>query len=53
MVFTVEPKLNLGTHKVKFLADGWTVITKDNRPSAQFEHTVAVTDTGAEILTLK
>jgi methionyl aminopeptidase len=53
MVFTVEPMLNLGTHKVKFLADSWTVITKDNRPSAQFEHTVAVTDTGVEILTLK
>jgi methionyl aminopeptidase len=53
MVFTVEPMLNLGTHKVKFLADGWTVITKDKQPSAQFEHTVAVTDTGVEILTLK
>ena len=51
MVFTVEPMLNLGTRKVKFLADGWTVITKDKKPSAQFEHTVAVTDTGVEILT--
>ena len=51
MVFTVEPMLNLGTRKVKFLADGWTVITKDKKPSAQFEHTVAVTDRGVEILT--
>ena len=52
MVFTVEPMINLGTRKVKFLADGWTVITKDKKPSAQFEHTVAVTDKGVEILTL-
>ncbi len=51
MVFTVEPMLNEGTHELKFLADGWTVITKDKKLSAQFEHTVAVTEKGVEILT--
>ncbi|MBV8886087.1 MAG: type I methionyl aminopeptidase [Chroococcidiopsidaceae cyanobacterium CP_BM_RX_35] len=52
MVFTVEPMLNAETHHLKFLADGWTVMTKDNKLSAQFEHTVAVTEKGVEILTL-
>lgn len=52
MVFTVEPILSEGTGEIKFLADGWTVKTKDKKLSAQFEHTVAVTDTGVEILTL-
>ncbi|BAW97896.1 methionine aminopeptidase (plasmid) [[Synechococcus] sp. NIES-970] len=52
MVFTVEPMLNEGTHELKFLADGWTAITKDKKLSAQFEHTVAVTEEGVEILTL-
>jgi len=52
MVFTVEPMLNQGTCELKFLADGWTVITKDKKLSAQFEHTVAVTKEGVEILTL-
>ncbi|MEO0535984.1 MAG: type I methionyl aminopeptidase [Cyanobacteria bacterium P01_A01_bin.123] len=52
MVFTVEPMLNEGTRELKFLADGWTVITKDRKRSAQFEHTVAVTQNGVEILTL-
>ena len=52
MVFTVEPMLNEGTRALKFLADGWTVITKDRKRSAQFEHTVAVTPEGVEILTL-
>lgn len=52
MVFTVEPMLNEGTHELKFLPDGWTVITKDKKLSAQFEHTVAVTEEGIEILTL-
>ncbi len=53
MVFTVEPMINQGTAKVKTRADGWTVITADNRLSAQFEHTVAVTATGVEVLTLR
>ncbi|MCG8367645.1 MAG: type I methionyl aminopeptidase [Pseudanabaenales cyanobacterium] len=52
MVFTVEPMLNEGTYELKFLADRWTVITKDKKLSAQFEHTVAVTQEGVEILTL-
>jgi methionyl aminopeptidase len=52
MVFTVEPMINEGTSDIKFLTDGWTVITKDKKLSAQFEHTIAVTEEGAEILTL-
>jgi methionyl aminopeptidase len=52
MTFTVEPMLTLGTHQWTMWDDGWTVVTKDLRRSAQFEHTVLVTDTGAEILTL-
>jgi methionyl aminopeptidase len=51
MVFTIEPMLNLGTPNTKLLSDGWTVITQDGEPSAQWEHTVAVTKTGVEILT--
>ena len=52
MTFTVEPMLTLGTYEWEMWADGWTVVTKDRRRSAQFEHTVLVTETGAEILTL-
>ncbi len=52
MVFTIEPMLNLGTPDWEMWDDGWTVLTADRRPSAQFEHTLLVTDTGAEILTL-
>lgn len=52
MVFTIEPMLNEGTPYLKFLADGWTVVTRDGKLSAQFEHTVAVTDNGVEILTM-
>ena len=52
MTFTIEPMLNLGTHECEMWEDGWTVVTRDRRRSAQFEHTVLVTDTGAEILTL-
>ncbi len=52
MTFTVEPMLCLGTHEWDMWEDGWTVVTKDRRRSAQFEHTVVVTDTKAEILTL-
>lgn len=51
MTFTIEPMLNLGTHEWEMWDDGWTVVTKDRRRSAQFEHTLLVTDTGAEILT--
>jgi methionyl aminopeptidase len=52
MTFTIEPMLTLGTHEWDLWDDGWTVVTKDRRRSAQFEHTVLVTDSGAEILTL-
>ncbi|WP_298327661.1 type I methionyl aminopeptidase [Haloactinopolyspora sp.] len=52
MVFTIEPMLNLGTHEWTMWDDGWTVVTKDLRRSAQFEHTLLVTESGAEILTL-
>ncbi|SFK56237.1 type I methionyl aminopeptidase [Methylorubrum salsuginis] len=50
--FTVEPMINLGRPAVKVLADGWTAVTRDRSLSAQFEHTVAVTETGFEIFTL-
>jgi methionyl aminopeptidase len=52
MVFTIEPMINEGTHKIKILADKWTTITADGKLSAQWEHTVAITPHGAEILTL-
>lgn len=51
MVFTIEPMLTLGTHDWDLWADGWTVVTKDKSLTAQFEHTVVVTESGAEILT--
>ncbi len=50
MVLAIEPMVNMGTHKVKVLRDGWTVVTSDNKPSAHFEHSVAVTDNGPLIL---
>ena len=53
MCFTVEPMINAGKRFVKLLPDGWTVVTKDRSLSAQWEHTVLVTDTGHEILTLR
>jgi methionyl aminopeptidase len=52
MAFTVEPMVNAGKRNVKLLPDGWTVITKDRSLSAQWEHTLLVTATGHEILTL-
>ena len=52
MFFTVEPMINAGRHEVKILDDGWTAVTRDKKLSAQFEHTIAVTDTGYEIFTL-
>jgi methionyl aminopeptidase len=52
MFFTVEPMINLGRPHVKVLSDGWTAVTRDRSLSAQFEHTVAVTETGVEIFTL-
>ena len=52
MFFTVEPMVNAGRFEVKILSDGWTAVTKDRSLSAQFEHTVGVTETGYEIFTL-
>jgi methionyl aminopeptidase len=52
MIFTVEPMINAGKADIRQLADGWTVVTKDHSLSAQWEHTVLVTDTGHEILTV-
>lgn len=52
MIFTIEPMINLGRPGVKVLGDGWTAVTRDRSLSAQFEHTVGVTQTGCEIFTL-
>jgi methionyl aminopeptidase len=52
MVFTIEPMINAGKAGIRQLADGWTVVTKDHSLSAQWEHTVLVSDTGFEVLTL-
>jgi len=52
MFFTIEPMLNIGRPEANILADGWTAVTRDGSLSAQFEHTVAVTETGYEIFTL-
>ena len=51
LVLAIEPMINMGTEKVKVLQDGWTVITSDGKPSAHFEHTIAVTSDGPIILT--
>ncbi len=51
MIFTIEPMINLGNKETKQLSDGWTVVTKDSKPSAQFEHTVGVTKDGCVIFT--
>ena len=51
MVFTVEPMINLGHHEVEIDGDGWTVMTRDGSLSAQFEHTLAVSDDGVEVMT--
>ncbi|MFK4003940.1 type I methionyl aminopeptidase [Qipengyuania sp. NPDC077563] len=53
MTFTIEPMVNLGSARTKTLDDGWTVVTKDGKLSAQFEHTVAVMSDGVEVLTLR
>jgi methionyl aminopeptidase len=52
MFFTIEPMINLGAYGVKVLNDGWTAVTRDRSLSAQFEHSVGVTETGVEIFTL-
>jgi len=52
MIFTIEPMINEGHHQTKMLNDGWTAVSKDKKLSAQFEHTIGITDTGYEIFTL-
>ena len=53
MTFTVEPMLNAGDYRIRTMKDGWTVKTKDRSLSAQYEHTIVVTENGCEILTLR
>ena len=53
MIFTIEPMLNIGKRHMKVLKDGWTAVTKDRSLSAQWEHTILVTPTGHEVLTLR
>ena len=52
MFFTIEPMINLGDWRTKILNDGWTAVTKDKSLSAQFEHTIGITEKGNEIFTL-
>jgi methionyl aminopeptidase len=52
MIFTIEPMINAGKPGIRELADGWTIVTKDHSLSAQWEHTVLVTDNGYEVLTV-
>ncbi len=52
MTFCIEPMINLGTHRVITLDDGWTIVTTDGKPSAHFEHTVAITESGPILLTI-
>jgi len=52
MIFTIEPMINLGRPHVKVLSDGWTAVTRDRSLTAQYEHTIGVTETGCEIFTL-
>ena len=53
MTFTIEPMINQGGAKIKTKKDGWTVVTRDKKLSAQSEHTILVTSTGYEVLTLR
>ena len=52
MIFTIEPMINAGKPAIRELSDGWTIVTKDHSLSAQWEHTVLVTETGHEVLTV-
>ena len=51
MTFTIEPMITMGSYRERLWSDGWTAVTSDGLRTAQFEHTIAVTDDGAEILT--
>ena len=53
MTFTIEPMINAGSHHTRLLPDGWTVVTRDHKQSAQWEHTLAVTATGCDVLTAR
>ena len=50
LVIAIEPMINLGTRQIKQLSDGWTIVTKDLKPSAHFEHSIAITKNGPDIL---
>jgi len=52
LVIAIEPMITMGSEKVRQLKNGWTVVTRDKKPAAHFEHTVAITENGPEILTL-
>jgi methionyl aminopeptidase len=52
MMFTIEPMINAGKREIREMGDGWTIVTKDRSLSAQWEHTVLVTETGYEVMTL-
>jgi len=52
MTFTIEPMINAGRRDIRQMPDGWTIVTKDRSLSAQWEHTVLVTDSGFEVLTV-
>ena len=52
MMFTIEPMINAGRREIRETGDGWTIVTKDRSLSAQWEHTVLVTDSGYEVMTL-
>jgi methionyl aminopeptidase len=52
MIFTIEPMINAGRMAIRTMADGWTIVTKDHSLSAQWEHTILVTETGYEVLTV-
>ena len=53
MVICIEPMITMGTHKVRVLEDNWTAVTMDRKPAAHFEHTIAITENGTEILTMR
>jgi methionyl aminopeptidase len=53
MVLAIEPMINSGTSAVRTLQNGWTVVTRDGKPSAHFEHTIVISENGCEILTEK
>ena len=53
MIFTIEPMINVCSYRNKVLNDGWTVVTQDHELSAQYEHTILVTNKGSEVLTIR